>query len=105
MEKNKKRTLTISSNLKKKIDTTSIKNDSKRSFSVEKKKNFRSNKSTAKKNFSPEANTNQDFKKRSITRKFMSSKLLKILLKRIINSLRARVSLNLRDLLIKGISS
>ena len=37
MEKNKKKTLTISSNLKKKIDTTSISSSGKKSFSVEKK--------------------------------------------------------------------
>ena len=37
MEKDKKKTLTISSNLKKKIDTTSISTSGKKSFSVEKK--------------------------------------------------------------------
>ena len=40
MEKDKKKTLTISSNLKKKIDTTSISTAGKKSFSVEKKKTF-----------------------------------------------------------------
>ena len=38
MEKDKKKTLTISSNLKKKIDTTTISTSGKKSFSVEKKK-------------------------------------------------------------------
>jgi hypothetical protein len=38
MEKDKKKTLTISSNLKRKIDTTSISTSGKKSFSVEKKK-------------------------------------------------------------------
>ena len=38
MEKNKKKTLTISSDLKKKIDTSSISSAGKKSFSVEKKK-------------------------------------------------------------------
>jgi len=38
MDKNKKKTLTISSGLKKKIDTTSISTSGKKSFSVEKKK-------------------------------------------------------------------
>ena len=38
MDKGKKKTLTISSNLKKKIDTTSISTSGKKSFSVEKKK-------------------------------------------------------------------
>ena len=38
MEKdNKKKTLTISSDLKKKIDTTSISTDGKKSFAVKKK--------------------------------------------------------------------
>ena len=44
MDKNKKKTLTISSDLKKKIDTTSISTAGKKSFSVEKKKPFRQNK-------------------------------------------------------------
>ena len=37
MEKDKKKTLTISSNLKKKIDTSSITTSGKKSFEVEKK--------------------------------------------------------------------
>ena len=44
MDKNKKKTLTISSDLKKKIDTTSISTSGKKSFSVEKKKHFKPNK-------------------------------------------------------------
>jgi len=40
MEKNKKRTLTISSNLKKKIDTSSIASSTKKSYAVDKKKPF-----------------------------------------------------------------
>ena len=38
MDKDKKKTLTISSNLKKKIDTSSISTGGKKSFFVEKKK-------------------------------------------------------------------
>ena len=38
MEKDKKKTLTISSSLKKKIDTSAISSDGKKSFAVEKKK-------------------------------------------------------------------
>ena len=45
MEKKKKRTLTISSDLKKKIDTQSISTSGKKSFSVDKKKSFKQNKS------------------------------------------------------------
>ena len=41
MEKDKKKTLTISSGLKKKIDTTIINTDGKKSFSVKKKEPFR----------------------------------------------------------------
>ena len=37
MEKDKKKTLTISSSLKKKIDTSSISSGGKKSFSVKKK--------------------------------------------------------------------
>ena len=37
MEKDKKKTLTISSDLKKKIDTSAISTDGKKSFSVKKK--------------------------------------------------------------------
>ena len=45
MEKeNKKKTLTISSDLKKKIDTTSINTAGKKSFAVKKKEPFRGNK-------------------------------------------------------------
>ena len=39
---NKKKTLTISSSLKKKIDTSSISRDGKKSFEVDKKKTFNS---------------------------------------------------------------
>ena len=41
MVKDKKKTLTISSNLKKKIDTTNIQSSGKKSFSVEKKKTIK----------------------------------------------------------------
>ena len=37
MEKDKKKTLTISSDLKKKIDTSAISTDGKKSFAVKKK--------------------------------------------------------------------
>jgi translation initiation factor IF-2 len=41
-EKNKKKTLTISTNLTKKIDISSLSSDGKKSFAIEKKKPFRS---------------------------------------------------------------
>ena len=48
MEKdNKKKTLTISSDLKKKIDTSSISTDGKKSFSVKKKEPFKGNKNNS----------------------------------------------------------
>ena len=62
MEKDKKKTLTISSNFKKKIDTTSIAPSGKKSFSIEKKKQFKtfktSNRGSSLQNF----NKNQDLK-------------------------------------------
>ena len=48
-EKNKKRTLTISSNLKKKIDFKSVTNQGKKSFSVNKKKFSRNERDFSKK--------------------------------------------------------
>ena len=50
MEKDKKKTLTISSGLKKKIDTSSISTDGKKSFSVKKKEPFRGNKNSNRSN-------------------------------------------------------
>ena len=49
-EKNKKKTLTISSNISKKIDISSLSSDGKKTFSIEKKSPFKSsrdNKSTS----------------------------------------------------------
>ena len=68
MDKDKKKTLTISSDLKKKIDTSSISTSGKKSFSVEKKKPFRNNKSLNKPFSTPNTNINPDTKKKSITR-------------------------------------
>ena len=41
MDKDKKKTLTISSSIKKKIDPSSLSTSGKKSFSVEKKKSFK----------------------------------------------------------------
>ena len=60
MDKDKKKTLTISSDLKKKIDTTAISTTGKKSFSVEKKKPFRANKSFNKSAAVPKSNINLD---------------------------------------------
>ena len=50
MDKEKKKTLTISSDLKKKIDTSAINTDGKKSFSVKKKEPFRGAKNTGRPN-------------------------------------------------------
>ncbi len=71
MDKNKKKTLTISSNLKKKIDTSSISTSGKKSFSVEKKKPYRTNKVFNKSSPTQNVNYNPDDKKRNFARKFI----------------------------------
>ena len=70
MEKdNKKKTLTISSDLKKKIDTSSISTDGKKSFAVKKKEPFRGNKNNNRpsQNFNP--SKAQDPKKKKSAKK------------------------------------
>ncbi len=83
MEKDKKKTLTISSNLKKKIDTTSsINRDGKKAFSIEKKKPFRNNQSFSKSN-QPIKNTNESsFKKKNFARKFIEQQATKEFIKK-----------------------
>ena len=64
MDKNKKKTLTISSSLKKKIDTSSISTAGKKSFSVDnKKKTFRGSKTFNRGVNSQLADTNQEIKR------------------------------------------
>ena len=75
MDKDKKKTLTISSGLKKKIDTTSLSTSGKKSFSVEKKKSFRSNKPFNKTPIAPN-NISED-KKRNFNRKFIEQQATK----------------------------
>ena len=74
MEKEKKKILTISSNLTKKINTSSISTDGKKSFSVEKKKTFRPNKQFKKSSVAPNFSLNQDNKKKSFARKSRPAK-------------------------------
>ena len=65
MEKdNKKKTLTISSDLKKKIDTTSINTSGKKSFSVKKKEPFKGNKGINRPNQNVNQDKNPDIKKK-----------------------------------------
>jgi len=80
MDKDKKKTLTISSDLKKKIDTTSISTSGKKSFSVEKKKPFRSNKPLNKSHLSPNAGI--DSKKKNFARKFIEQQATKDFIKK-----------------------
>ena len=82
MDKNKKKTLTISSDLKKKIDTTSIATSGKKSYSVEKKKSLRPNKPFNKSVTSPNLNINTDNKKKNFTRKFVEQQATKDFIKK-----------------------
>jgi len=80
MDKDKKKTLTISSNLKKKIDTRSISTSGKKSFFVEKKKPHK----TAKTNKPNNQNvySNQENKKKNFARKFIEQQATKDFIKK-----------------------
>ena len=80
MEKDKK-TLTISSNFKKKIDTSLIASHGKKSFAVD-KKSFRHNKTFNK---SPQAPNISIDSKKILQGSLLNNRQLKILLKKIIN--------------------
>ena len=82
MAKDKKKTLTISSNLTKKIDTSNIQSSGKKSFSVEKKKSFKSNKNFNKSSSAPSAGFNPDQKKKNFTRKFIEQQATKDFIKK-----------------------
>ena len=82
MEKNKKKTLTISTSLKKKIDPSSINTGGKKSFSVEKKKTFKTNKSINRLAQSTKSNFEKDNKKRSFNRKFAEQQVTKDFIKK-----------------------
>ncbi|RPG96415.1 MAG: translation initiation factor IF-2 [Candidatus Pelagibacter sp. TMED165] len=80
-DKNKKKTLTISTSIKKKIDIGSINKDGKKSFSIEKKQPHRSSKDHNKsgKNFTQ---TNRDPVKKIFARKFVEQKATKAFIKK-----------------------
>ncbi len=80
MDKDRKKTLTISSDLKKKIDTSSISTSGKKSFSVEKKKPFRPNKTFNKSSTS--TNLSPETKKKNFTRKFIEQQATKDFIKK-----------------------
>ena len=79
--KKKKKTLTISSNLKKKIDTSSISSSGKKSFSVDKKRPFK-NKKNFNKPISTNTNINQEIGKKNINRKFIEQQATKDFIKK-----------------------
>ena len=84
-KKDKKKTLTITSNLKKKIDTSSISADGKKSFSVEKKKPFKGNKSINRSN-QPVGHINnpdtKDIKKKNYARRLNEQQATKAFIKK-----------------------
>ena len=82
MEKNKKRTLTISSNLKKKIDTSSITSSTKKSYAVDKKKPFKSSKPTDNYFKKNEKSSFNPIKKKTFARKFVEQQATKDFIKK-----------------------
>ena len=82
MDKKKKKTLTISTNLKKKIDTSSISSGNKKSFSVEKRKPYKSGKPFNRPAGQPNFNHNIDGKKKNFARKFIEQQATKEFIKK-----------------------
>ncbi len=80
MDKDKKKTLTISSNLKKKIDTRSISTSGKKSFFVEKKKPHKTVKTLKTNN--QNVYSNQENKKKNFARKFIEQQATKDFIKK-----------------------
>jgi translation initiation factor IF-2 len=79
--KDKKKTLTISKTLTKKIDISSLSKDGKKSFSIEKKKPFRPNKELNKNIQNPSINRTDNAKK-NISRKFIEQQATKAFIKK-----------------------
>ena len=82
MEKDKKKTLTISTSLKKKIDTSSISSSNKKSYSIERKKTYRPNKTFSDTSQSKNFKLNQDEKKKNFARKFIEQQATKDFIKK-----------------------
>ena len=80
-EKNKKKTLTISSNLTKKIDISSLKKDGKKSFSIGKKKPLKGPREFHKSNKSFASNS-FPAKKKNFERKFIEQQATKAFIKK-----------------------
>ena len=85
MDKEKKKTLTISSNFKKKIDTSSLsRKESRKSYSIpgDKKPIFKSSKNFRKTNSNEQIFKNQDNKGKKFTRKFVEQQATKAFIKK-----------------------
>ena len=82
MEKNKKKTLTISTSLKKKIDTSAISTGGKKSFSVEKKKTFKTNKNFKRSSSPSNLDLNHNNQKKNFARKFIEQQATKDFIKK-----------------------
>ena len=81
-KKDTKKTLTISSSFKKKIDSSNFNTSGKKSFSVEKKRPFKGNKVTGRSNSSINQNVYIDHKKKNINRKFIEQQATKDFIKK-----------------------
>ena len=102
-KKNKKKTLTISTTLTKKIDISSLAKDGKKAFSIEKKKQFKNPKDIgkAKSSFSPSKRIDTNNKK-NFARKFVEQQATKDFIKKeekkpIKNKLKLKGPINKRD--------
>jgi len=82
MDKYKKKTLSISSTLNKKIDTSSIPTSGKKSYNVENKKALRPNKQFNKTSITPNINADSYNKKKNISRKFIEQQATKDFIKK-----------------------
>ena len=80
-DKNKKKTLTISSSFNKEIDTSSIKKGKKKSFSIEKRKPFKSFRDSNK-NFQNKNDPKTRNEKKTFTRKFIEQQATKAFIKK-----------------------
>ncbi len=80
-DKNKKKTLTISSSFNKEIDTSSIKKGKKKSFSIEKRKPFKSFRDSNK-NFQNKNDPKARNEKKTFTRKFIEQQATKAFIKK-----------------------
>jgi translation initiation factor IF-2 len=80
-EKNKKKTLTISTNTSKKIDISSLSSDGKKTFSIEKKTPFRSTRDN-KSNIKPGVFKKPETAKKTVVRKFIEQQATKNFIKK-----------------------